>query len=350
MSTEMRCARDDSVQALDGKPAVRLRCDRFIDERGFVQAMTEDVLRGLAHTPKSLPPRYFYDEAGCALFERITRLPEYYLTRVEEELLRSLAPALMRELKPQDIVEIGSGSSIKIRHFLDALAEQNGAVRYVPMDVNAPVAERAARKLTQDYPNLWVHAIAGDFERHLGCVPPAQGRRLVTFFGSTIGNLGPLSRREFLLQVRALMRPSDRFLLGLDLVKDRAVLEAAYNDCQGVTAEFNRNILRVINRQLGANFDPAAFAHRAFYQLSTRCIEMHLVSTRSQTVFLSDSKVAFDISSGESILTENSYKFTRRSSEQMLREAGMGLEAWFTDAQSRFALALVSVRDGSLAR
>ena len=340
-------AQGDSILTLADSPAPRYRCDRYIDEQNFVRVMADDVLRGLTHTPKSLAPRYFYDEAGCALFEQITQLPEYYLTRAEGELLRSLAPALMRDLKPRDIVEIGSGISAKIHHFLDALAEQNAPVRYVPLDVNGQTTERSAYALTEAYPHLRVHAIIGDFERHLGRVPPAQGRRLVVFFGSTIGNLAPASRHDFLLQVRRLLRPGDRLLLGLDLVKDRATLEAAYNDRQGVTAEFNRNILRVINRRLGADFNPDAFAHRAFYEPSACRIEMHLVPRYPQTVSLAALKVAVGISAGESILTENSYKFMRESSVDMLRCAGMGLEAWFTDPKGRFALALAARDDAS---
>ncbi|HTU00836.1 MAG TPA: L-histidine N(alpha)-methyltransferase, partial [Candidatus Sulfotelmatobacter sp.] len=230
---------------------MRYRREVHVQGDTFLRLMAEDVRRGLTHTPKSLPPKYFYDARGSALFERITRLPEYYLTRTEHALLQSMAPGLIRHLRPREIVEIGSGASIKMRHLLDACDGE--AVRYLPVDVDEHTVERAADELLRAYPVLQVHGIIGDFERHLGRIPPAQGRRLVVFLGSTLGNLDPPARGAVLAEVRRLLAAGDQFLLGVDLVKDTATLEAAYDDRQGVTAEFNRNILHVINRMLQAD-------------------------------------------------------------------------------------------------
>lgn len=321
---------------------MRYQLDVHVDEQAFVKAMTDDVFRGLTHQPKLLPPKYFYDGVGSALFERITRLPEYYLTRVEHRLIRSLAARLMNELSPRDIVEIGSGASIKIRWLLDALQQAGHALRYVPLEIDEQMVESAAAALTRAYPFLEVHGVIGDFERHLVHVPAPAGRRLVIFFGSTIGNLDPPARHEFLLQTRRLLQAGDRLLLGVDLVKDVRVLEAAYNDREGVTSEFNRNILRVINRSLGADFAQEAFRHHAFYDRGASRIEMHLVAESVQVVHLASLGLRVEIAPGESIWTESSYKFTRDGTRAILGAAGLRMEHWFTDRESRFALALAA--------
>jgi L-histidine Nalpha-methyltransferase len=321
---------------------VRYRIDVHADAHTRLKAMADDVLRGLGTRPRSLPPKYFYDAAGSRLFDDITRLPEYYLTRTEEALLDALAPRLMRALAPVDVVELGSGFSVKTRRLL---AARGGVpLRYTPVDVDeTTVAASAARLLAEDA-TLDVHAVIGDFERHLPHVPAPTGRRLVLFLGSTIGNLDPPGRHALLTQVRGLLRRGDRLLLGVDLVKDQAVLEAAYNDAAGVTAAFNRNILRVVNRSLGADFQPEAFRHHAFYNTAEQRIEMHLVSDRPQTVRLRAIDLTVRLDARETIWTESSYKFTRASAEAMLAGAGLKLTGWHTDAGDRFALALAARR------
>jgi L-histidine N-alpha-methyltransferase len=322
---------------------VRYQVDVHLHDQGQRQTLADDVRRGLGGHPRSLPPKYFYDAAGAALFERITELPEYYLTRVEAGLLDAVAPALMAALGPADLVELGPGSSAKTRRFLDA-RNGGGPLRYVPIDVDEPGLAAVAAGLTADYPFLRVHALAADFERHLAHVPPAGGRRLVLFLGSTIGNLDPPERQRLLGEVRALLRGDDRFLLGVDLVKDVATLEAAYNDAAGVTREFNRNILRVVNRAVGGDFRPEAFEHVAFYDAGRTRIEMHLVAAASQVVRLADLDLTLRFAAGEGIWTESSYKFTPASVRQALEKADLTLDAWHTDPQNRFALALAGPR------
>jgi L-histidine Nalpha-methyltransferase len=314
--------------------------DVHSDEFTFAKALAADALHGLTSVPKSLPPKYFYDAVGSALFDRITELPEYYLTRAEDAILAARAPELMREISPDDIVELGAGYATKSRRLLDARPDASRPLRYVPVDVDAGTMATAAERLLRDYAGLEVHGVVGDFERHLVHVPPPRGRRLVVFLGSTIGNLHPPARHELLTQVRGLMRPGDRFLLGIDLVKDRAVIEAAYDDAAGVTADFNRNVLDVLNRVLDGDFRPAAFRHHAFFDAATSRVEMHLVARTRQTARLAALGLTVDVAAGESIWTESSYKFTRAAVTAMLEDAGLGLAAWYTDADERFALAL----------
>jgi L-histidine N-alpha-methyltransferase len=321
---------------------VRYRVEVHADAHTRLKAMAEDVLRGLTERPRSLPPKYFYDAAGSRLFDEITRLPEYYLTRTEDALLDTLAPTLMRALEPRDVVELGSGFSLKTRRLLDARG--GGPLRYTPVDVDETTVAVSAERLLAKDPSLEVHAVVGDFERHLVHVPPPSGRRLVLFLGSTIGNLDAPARHALLGQIRSLLRRGDRLLLGVDLVKDRAVLEAAYNDAAGVTAEFNRNILRVVNRSLGADFRPEAFRHHAWYNAADSRIEMHLVTDTPQTVRVRSLGLTVRLESSESIWTESSYKFTRASARAMLAAAGLRLDGWHTDAAERFALALAAPR------
>jgi L-histidine Nalpha-methyltransferase len=321
---------------------MRYHIDVHVDSQSRLHELVDDVRRGLTTIPKALPPKYFYDEVGSRLFEKITQLPEYYLTRAEDSLLTAFAPDLVRSLRPQDIVEIGAGSGTKIRRFLDAM---NGAwpeTRYVPVDIDAVTLETSAVQLLDAYPFLHLHAVVGDFQRHLTKVPPRSGRRLVLFLGSTIGNLDPAARRDLLVQVRRLLVPGDRFLLGVDLVKDVPTLEAAYNDASGVTAEFNRNILRVINRGLDADFEPEAFAHLAFYNRTASRIEMHLMPTSRQIVRLRRLGLTVEIAVGETIWTESSYKFTEASARDALEGAGLTMTHWRTDEEGRFALVLAA--------
>ena len=325
-----------------GAAPVRYRIEVHADAATRLKTMADDVRQGLSARPRWLPPKYFYDAVGSQLFADITRLPEYYLTRVEEALLDRLAPPLMRRLAPADIVELGSGFSVKTQRLL--AARGGTPLRYTPVDVDeATVAASAARLLGHDG-QLEVHAVIGDFERHLAHVPAAAGRRLVLFLGSTIGNLDPSGRHALLARIRGLLRRGDRLLLGVDLVKAQATLEAAYNDAAGVTAAFNRNILQVVNQALGGDFRPEAFRHRAFYNAALARIEMHLVSERRQTVRIPGIGLRVELKRGETIWTESSYKFTRASTAGMLADAGLRLEAWHTDVEERFALAVAAPR------
>jgi L-histidine Nalpha-methyltransferase len=309
------------------------------DDAAFRAMLAADVRRGFARRPWSLPPKYFYDDVGAGLFDRITELPEYYLTRVEEALLGTVAKDVAREVSPADIVELGPGSCRKVRTLIDAIGTA-GKPRYVAVDFGRDGLARAVTSLARDYPNLRVHAVVGDFETDLGQVPPAAGRRLALFLGSTIGNFDPEARRTLLASIRTMLGAGGHLLLGADLVKDRRVLEAAYDDAAGVTREFNRNVLRVLNRTLGADFEPEAFRHVARYDEAASRIEMHLVAERAQRVRLSTIDMVLDIEAGDDIWTESSYKFTRDSTEAMLGDAGLALDRWYTDDAQRFALAL----------
>ena len=318
----------------------RYRVDLHLDGASSRRRLVEDIRRGLTGQPKSLPPKYFYDSRGSALFERISRLPEYYLTRVEHGLIASMAEELMERLRPQEVIELGPGSTAKIRTLLDAPSTAAHLSRYVPFDISEPVVRAAARGLVESYPFLRAHGVVADLDEDVARLPAAIGRRLLVYFGSSIGNLDPQPRHDFLVQLRGQLSPGDRLLLGVDLVKDVAVLEAAYNDPGGVTAEFNRNILRVVNRAVNADFLPEAFQHKAFYNRQAGRIEMHLVPAAHQTVALRDLELSIGVSPNETIWTESSYKFTRDSVLAMLEGAGLKLERWHTDAASMFALAL----------
>ncbi len=320
----------------------RLQIDVHLNANDTLHTMAEDVRRGLTACPKYLLAKYFYDDAGSDLFERITELPEYYPTRAERGLLHGIAQELLAAVRPEELVELGSGSSSKTRVLLNSLNGAHGLARYLPFDVSEGIVRSTAASLKRDYPFLRVHGVIGDFERHLGLVPAPIGRRLVLFLGSTIGNLNPPDRHRFLSQVRHLMEREDRLLLGVDLVKDVDVLEAAYNDFAGVTAEFNRNILRVVNRGLHADFDPEAFRHLALYNQEEARIEMHLTPDSAQTVRVADLDLTIEVRPGEMLWTESSHKFTRESTAAMLETAGMALERWYTDDQRLFGLALAA--------
>jgi L-histidine N-alpha-methyltransferase len=320
---------------------VGYHADVHVDGAQLHEALADDVRRGLSGRPKSLPPKYFYDAAGSALFQRITRLPEYYLTRAEHALLDRYARAILGDARPEEIVELGAGPPAKLRRLLAAV---NGVPvrRYVPVDVDAGTLAESARALLRDHPDLDIHAVVGDFERHLARVPPPAGRRLLAFLGSTIGNLDAPARQRLLGEVRRLLGDDDRLLLGVDLVKNLAALHAAYADAEGVTAEFNRNILRVVNRELRADFRPEAFRHEARWNDAASRIEMHLASPERQTAIVKDLDMVVALEAGETIWTESCHKFTRVSAETMLAEAGLALVSWHTDGT--YALAVAAAR------
>jgi L-histidine Nalpha-methyltransferase len=301
--------------------------------------MAADVREGLSSTPKRLPPKYFYDARGSELFERITRLPEYYLSRAETEILEAFGESFVAALQPDEILEIGSGSSRKTRLLIEAMHRRSGGRRYVALDVSEAALGAAGAALTEDYPWLDFQGFLGDFERDLASLPRGP-RRAVVFLGSTVGNLAPAARVAFLQRAADLLGPGGRLLLGVDLVKDTAVLEAAYNDAAGVTAEFNRNVLRVLNRGLGADFPVEDFAHVAFYDVRQEWIEMRLRAARAMRVHVRALDLEVQLAEGEEVQTEISCKLTRASVDAMFAAAGLQLVGWETDAGSRFALAV----------
>lgn len=298
-----------------------------------------DVRRGLTAAQKSVPPKYFYDDHGARLFDAICDLPEYYLTRTEQALLERVAAEIIVLARPTDLVEFGSGASRKTRVLLDALTRVTRDPRYIPMDVSEGMLRRSAHALLAEYPSLAIHAVVGDYERHLARLPRGE-RRLVAFLGSTIGNFTPIEADEFLGRVAAQLVPGEHFLLGVDLAKDHAVLHAAYNDAAGVTAEFNRNMLRVINRTLGADFDPAAFDHVAFFNPEASQVEMHLRAQRAHAVRIAALDLEVSFRSGETIHTEISRKFSRAATEAMLCRAGFEPLRWFEPTNRYFGLVL----------
>jgi L-histidine N-alpha-methyltransferase len=303
--------------------------------------MLAEVRDGLSRPQKELPPKYFYDERGSELFEEITRLPEYYLTRTERALLERWMPAWIGRLRPRALVELGAGSAEKTRIVLDALVATTGGAAYVPVDVSADFLEATAVRLTADYPSIEVVPVIADMTAAFALPPGLPTPTLHAFLGSTIGNFAPDDAVALLRGVRGRMRPDDAFLMGVDLRKAPAVIEAAYNDAAGVTAEFNRNMLRVLNTSAGADFDPFAFDHRAFYDRDLHRIEMHLVARTPQSVSI-PGVGEIRIEARESIRTEISCKHDRASVEAMLRAAGMRLTDWETDEAGLYAILLAA--------
>ena len=299
--------------------------------------MLAEVAAGLALPQKELPPKYFYDHRGSELFEEITRLPEYYLTRAERALLERWMPQLVPALGSRTLVELGAGSAEKSRIILDAMRAAGTAELYVPIDVSAAFLRETADQVRGEYPGLTVVPGVADISEELIVPRGLTSPVLLAFLGSTIGNFHPQAAIQLLKRVRGIMWAGDRFLMGADLRKDIGLIEAAYNDARGVTAEFNRNMLRVVNHELGANFDVTAFAHHAFYQGEAHRIEMHLVSTRRQDVEIPGiGRVQF--AHAESIRTEISCKYDIPSIAAMFSAAGLRLESWTTDPEHRFAL------------
>ncbi|WP_409332772.1 L-histidine N(alpha)-methyltransferase [Trujillonella humicola] len=303
------------------------------------EALRADALAGLTSTPKSLPPRWFYDERGSELFDEITRLPEYYPTRAERAVLAARAGEIAAASGADVLVELGSGTSEKTRLLLSALHDAGTLRRFVPFDVDPSVLAAAGTAITAEYPGVAVDAVVGDFTAHLARLP-REGRRLVAFLGSTIGNLEPGPRAAFLAELAGTLSPGDSFLLGTDLVKDPARLVPAYDDAAGVTAEFNRNVLAVLNRELGAGFDPAAFEHVARWDAAAEWIEMRLRSVIDQVVAVPALGLQVAFAAGEEMRTEVSAKFRPEGVAAELAAAGLRLTHWWTDPDGDFGVSL----------
>ncbi|MEV7927984.1 MULTISPECIES: L-histidine N(alpha)-methyltransferase [unclassified Kitasatospora] len=312
---------------------------RLLPADHFSSALRHDVQHGLTSEPKWLPPKWFYDARGSELFEEITRLPEYYPTRAERAILTARAGEIAAATGARTLVELGSGSSEKTRLLLDALRALGTLETYVPVDVSESALTAAGVALAAEYPGLAVHGVLADFTARLG-LPPEGGPRLVAFLGGTLGNLLPEERAAFLRGLRASLDPGDFLLLGTDLVKDPSVLVAAYDDAAGVTAEFNLNVLNVLNRELGADFDPTAFAHVARWDPDREWIEMRLRSLRAQTVKIPALNLPVHFDRGEELRTEVSAKFRRERVSAELAAAGLRLSHWWTDEEGRFGLSL----------
>jgi L-histidine N-alpha-methyltransferase len=319
------------------EPDIRIDC--YLDG-GQERSLADDVLDGLTRPFKELPPKHFYDARGAELFDRICQLPEYYPTRVERAILADRAAELAAHTGAVELVELGSGTAEKTRVLLDALHAAGTLERYVPLDVTETMVRDCAVELIEEYPGLGVHGVVGDFERHLGGVPPAVGPRMVVFLGGTIGNFTPGSRRRFLRQIARLLGPEDHLLMGTGLVTDAGVLEAAYDDAQGVTGEFNRNVLRVLNRELDADFDPDSFEHVAFFDRQHEWIEMRLRARHALTATVRALDLAVHFTAGEEMRTEISAKFTPDRVRGDLAAAGLELERWLSDPEELFALSL----------
>ncbi len=307
------------------------------------ERLANDVLDGLTRPFKELPPKHLYDARGSELFEQICDLPEYYPTRAETAILSERAAEVVALTGAGELVELGSGAADKARLLLDAMADAGTLRRYVPFDVSESVVRATAEALVSDYEGLRVHGVIGDFEHHLPCVPKRDGvPRLVALLGGTIGNLAATPRRTLLRGIASLLGYGDHLLLGTDLVKDAAVIEAAYDDSLGVTAEFNRNVLHVINRELDGQFDVDAFEHVAFFDHDQEWIEMRLRARRAMTVRVDAIALEVAFAEGEELRTEISAKFTIERVRADLAAAGLILNRWLSDEDGRFALSLAS--------
>jgi len=319
-----------------------MQLDRHLAPDAMRAALERDVRAGLSATPRTLPPKWFYDARGSVLFDEITRLPEYYPTRSERAVLERRAGEIAALTGADTLIELGSGTSEKTRLLLDALRAAGTLRRFVPFDVDESVLTMAGKQVEEEYPGVTVHAVVGDFEHHLPLLP-SGGRRLIAFLGGTVGNLLPDERSRFLETLAATMRPGDALLLGTDLVKDPARLVAAYDDAQGVTADFNRNVLRVIARELDADLDVEAFAHVAVWDAEQEWIEMRLEATHAQTVRVRALDLVVELAQGEQVRTEVSAKFREPRVRAELAASGLELERWWTDDAGDFGVSL-SVR------
>jgi L-histidine N-alpha-methyltransferase len=316
-----------------------LSLSNHLEADSATQALRRDVLDGLTQTPKTLPPKWFYDSVGSDLFDQITRLPEYYPTRAEAQILRGRSADIAAASGADTLVELGSGTSEKTRMLLDALRDSGSLRRFIPFDVDAGVLNAAGSAIQHEYPGVEIAAVCGDFEEHLGNIPRG-GRRLVVFLGSTIGNLTPAPRADFLSALSDTLRPGDSLLLGTDLVKDVGRLVRAYDDSAGVTAQFNRNVLAVVNRELDADFDLGAFEHVARWNADEERIEMWLRASSSQRVHIAALDLTVDFTGGEEMLTEVSCKFRPDGVDAELTAAGLRRTHWWTDPAGDFGLSL----------
>lgn len=317
--------------------AIEIEVD--LPDGGALAGMAEVVREGLSSPFKELPPKYFYDERGSELFERITEQPEYYPTRCERRILDERATEIVAAASPRTLIELGSGAAAKSRVLLDAMRDAGTLERFVPVDISEAITRRVAAELVGEYPGLVVEGIVCDYETHLERIPRPRGA-LFAFLGGTIGNFRPAPRRSFLARIATLMYPEDRFLLGTDLVKDAATLEAAYDDAAGVTAEFNKNVLNVLNRELGADFDPDAFEHVAFWDADNEWVDIRLRALSEQFVDLRELDMRAHFSRNEEMRTEISTKFTRERIESSYEDAGLELCEWWTDPDGLYALSL----------
>jgi L-histidine Nalpha-methyltransferase len=316
-----------------------LSLSNHLAEDSAHQALRRDVFEGLQQTPKSLPPKWFYDSVGSDLFDQITRLPEYYPTRAEAEILRDRAAEIASASTADTLVELGAGTSEKTRRLLDALRDRGSLRRFVPFDVDASMLSATASAIQREYAGVEIQAVCGDFEEHLTEIPDG-GRRLFVFLGSTIGNLTPAPRAEFLATLASVMRPGDSLLLGTDLVKDTGRLVRAYDDSAGVTALFNRNVLAVINRELDADFDVEAYRHVARWNSEEERIEMWLRADSDQRVRVGALDLSVDFAAGEEMLTEVSCKFRPDGVGAELAAVGLRRIRWWTDGAGDFGLSL----------
>ena len=321
----------------------RITVRNLLHGEGSPFELAEDARSGLASSPKTMPPKYLYDASGSELFERITEQPEYYQTSTELEILRRIAPLVVDRIRPTALIEFGSGSASKTRVLLDEMRRAGRLEGFGMLDVSESASRAAATALIQAYPRLEVECVIADFEQPQPLPFPGK-RRLLAFLGSTIGNFEVQGAQAFLRGPAERMHDDDAFLIGFDLVKDTVVLERAYNDAAGVTEAFNKNLLDVLNRELGADFDPDAFDHLAFYNEPEARIEMHLVANRPQRVTVIDLDMVVEFASGESLRTELSHKYTRRSVEALLEAGGLALDLWETDPNGTFALGLARRR------
>jgi L-histidine N-alpha-methyltransferase len=316
-----------------------VKIEVHLTEADRAAQLRHDVQAGLSASPKWLPPKWFYDARGSDLFDQITRLPEYYLTRAERQILQTHAHDIARLSGAKTLVELGSGTSDKTRLLLDALEANGTLARFVPLDVSEATLRDAAIAIAADHPDLEVHAIVADFTTHLHHMPPGDGR-LVAFLGSTIGNLLPTERADFFARLRSTLDSGEWLLLGTDLVKDKETLIAAYDDAAGVTAEFNRNVLYVLNRELGADFDVDAFDHVAIWDAQNEWMDMRLRARRPMTAHVMTMTISFE--PGEELRTEISAKFRRDGITNELAQAGFTTTRWWTDPAGRFALTLAN--------
>jgi L-histidine N-alpha-methyltransferase len=319
--------------------AERIAIDVHLPRDGVLAGLAEEAREGLSCPFKELPPKYFYDERGSQLFEAITQLPEYYPTRTERSILEARAGEIVAAAEAGILIELGSGSAAKTRCLLSAMRDADLLDAYVPVDISEEITRHTAEALVEEYDGLRVHGIVCDYETHLERVPREEGA-LIAFLGGTIGNFRPGPRRSFLARIATLMYPGDRFLLGVDLVKDRDRLEAAYNDDAGVTAEFNKNVLHVLNRELDADFDPEAFEHVAFWDDDNRWVDIRLRSLTEQFIDVRDLDMRVHFARNEEMRTEISTKFTRGRLERSYADAGLELVEWWTDPDELFALSL----------